>query len=386
MEKRPKLDERRMILVSALLVACLIACNSEDDGASTPPPPPPPVDAATVPLLHGGNRIGVVFSSPAPAAAAVLNAAFDEAISAGVDTYELVLSWDGIESSPGQIDVAYVSNLFDQFEAAGLDLYLNILTIDTNQLQVPGDFIDPGNSAAFAAGVGFDDPAVLSRLEVMLDAVVPLLVNEGGFYLGVGNEVDSWLSANPGHVDDYLTFVAHARDYVHSIDARMAVGVAVTFNVLQDDPLMFAELKAVSDAIAFTYYPIQGDFSVLNPSVAAADIGDMLDAVAPGPLLIQEIGYPAGWDSGGMLGSSQAMQRDFVQNVFAEIAMEPRMRFTSFLQLADWGPAELDTFQTYYGLADPRFREYLGTLGMREHDDGAEKLAWPAFVNGVSGL
>ena len=151
MKKRAERCRPGTLAVSIALAVPFCACDSEDDESSTPPPPP--VDAATVPLLDGGNRVGVIFSSPAPAASAVLNAAFDEAINAGVDTYELVLSWDGIESSPGQIDVAYVSNLFDQFEAAGLDLYLNVLTIDTNQLQVPSDFRDPGNSSAFAVTI-----------------------------------------------------------------------------------------------------------------------------------------------------------------------------------------------------------------------------------------
>jgi len=74
------------------------------------------------------------------------------------------------------------------------------------------------------------------------------------------------------------------------------------------------------------------------------------------------------------------MQRQFVANIFAAISANPRIRFASFWNLADWSEADLDFLESYFGLSDPVFREYLGSLGMRSAADGAAKPAYAEFL------
>jgi len=371
----------RTSIALLLLATVATACSS-----STTDPVPRVPSPGELPLLGPGPRVGVIYSTPAPAAQATLDAAFAGAIAAGADTYELALSWAALETSPGVIDTALLDTLLGQISGSGLVPYLNVTTIDTVQLNLPADFVDPMDSTELATGVTFADPALSARFRTLLDAVVPRLVAHGGFYLAIGNEVDAWLGARPAAVADYLTFLTAARAYARTLDDELAIGVAVQYGILATQPILFADLRVATDAVAFTYYPLNPDFSVQSPLVVPVDFAAMLAAVDPDPLLLQEVGYPAGYAMNGMLGSTQAQQMEFVDAVFAEIAASPRIRFVSFLHLADWSPAELDLFELYYGLTDPRFREYLGTLGMREHADGAAKAAWAAFIAGLSGI
>lgn len=349
-----------------LFVALLVSCGGGGGGGAGTPT----VDASSLPLLAIGSRIGVFYSQATPAARATLDAAFAEVVANGVDSHEISIPWTDIESAPGVVDTTAIAEQLASARASGLVPYLLVRTIDVNNLNVPADLV----------GLDFDDPKMLARFATVIDAVVPLLVQEGGFYLSVGNEVDSWLAANPAQINRFASFVSAARERAHAIEPRLAVGVTVQFGVLTKLPAAFAALKDASDVLSFTYYPIKGDFGVRDPADVFADIQAMLDAIAPAPLLLQEVGYPAGSEPTPSNGSSPEMQRQFVANMFAVIAANPRIRFASFWHLADWSVADLDFLEAYFGLSDPAFREFLGSLGMRSAADGAAKPAYAEFL------
>ena len=59
-------------------------------------------------------------------------------------------------------------------------------------------------------------PLVMTqRFAAVLDALVPLLTQRGGFYLSVGNEVDAWLTSRPHRAPGFAAFVQAARNRVH---------------------------------------------------------------------------------------------------------------------------------------------------------------------------
>lgn len=370
-------------LLALPLVCLLIGPGCGHDGADDPATAP---DPATLPLLAAGQRVGIIYSAPAPAARATLDAAFAECIASGVDSYELAVAWSDLESSPGVVDLATLDGLLTTIQSSGLVPYLVLRTIDTVTLNLPADLADPLDGAAFRTGLGFDHPTVLARFASLLDQLVPLLVQRGGFYLSVGNEVDIWLGSRPAEVAAYATFVRAARDRAHALEPRLAVGATATFAAITDAPSLFAAVHAASDIVALTYYPLAADFSVRSPADVATDVAVMRAAVLPGPLLLQEVGYPAGWTAGATNGSSHELQRQFVENMFIALAGDPTIRFASFLHLADWTDSELDTFEQYYGTSLPLFREYLGTLGLRESADGAAKPAYTEFLDGLDRL
>ncbi|MCR9246733.1 MAG: hypothetical protein NXI31_16995 [bacterium] len=370
---------------AALLVAALATgCSSKaQPGASEVPAPGPTNPAAELPLLGPGQRIGLIYSAPPVTARGAMDAAWQESLARGVDGYELAIRWTDIETAPGVFDLTHLDHLLATTSAAALAPYVVLQVIDTTALTLPADLVDAGFPNELRAGLTFDSPAFSQRLATVLDALVPRLVANGGFYLAIGNEVDVWLAARPHHAPAYAALLAAMRAHSRALDPRLAIGTSVTFTGFERQPALVELLKAASDTVAFTYYPLMSNFHPRSPDVVAADFDTMRAAVAPTPLLLQEVGYPAGWSSGPTNGSSHEAQRRFVQNVFLALRSRPDIRFCSFLHLGDWGPSELDRFESYYGLSDPRFREFLGTLGMREHDDGAAKPSYTEFLVGL---
>jgi hypothetical protein len=371
--------------ISPILLVLLLALAAGCGGGGGSGSPPPAVNAGTLPLMGEPRLVGVVYSAPAPAAAAVLNADFASCITAGANTYELAVTWASLEPTPGTIDTSSLSTLLTTVKESRLVPYLVIKTIDTNQLTLPADLMDAGDSTKLSGSLQFDSPQVLARFAALMDAVTPLLVGQGGFYLAVGNEVDVWLGANSSAQSAYLTFISQARARVHLNDARLAVGATCTFGVVSAAPALLSSVLNVSDAASFTYYPLNPDFSVRDPSVVSADLAALVGAAAGKEVLLQEVGYPAGYLPTPGNGSSVTKQQQFVANVFASLTAQTAIRYCSFMQMADYTPAEVSTYSAYYGISQPLFVEYLSTLGLID-SNGVSKAAFAALLTGLASV
>ena len=338
-----------------------------------------------LPLLPPGQHVGIIYSDPEPDADNPLDDVFGATIGAGVDIYELAIDWAALETAPGQIDTSLLEQYLDILNLVGLIPYLNIATIDTVNLMIPDDLLDPDDSTLLAGEMHFDDPIVLGRWGAVLDAVVPVLVAHGGFFLGVGNEVDAWLSAHPDHISGYVQFVVFSRDRVQQMAPELGVGVAIIAgSVLGGEPFV-DELLVRSDAAVFTYYPLNGDFSVRDPDAVAEDVERLVEAAGDLPVLFQEAGYPSGYLPVPSNGSSGQMQAQFVRNMFTALAAHPEIRMVSFLQLSDWSDETCDFFLEYYRVDSGAFREYLCSLGFYTYD-GQPKPAYTAFLDGLAAL
>jgi hypothetical protein len=321
--------------------------------------------AAGLPLLPAGTHIGVVYSDPQPATDNGLDTVFAQISAAGASVYQLSFSWADLEPQPGVIDTAPLAQALSVLQMMGLRPYLVIKTIDTTRLALPADL----------AGTSFDDPALQTRFAALLDEVVPQLVANGGFFLSVGNEVDVWLADHPADVEPYLDFVAASRAHVQAQVAQMGLGATLSFAALQDNANLVSDLLATSDAAVFTYYPVSNDVPA-DPGAVAADLDQMAQAAGSLPVLLQEVGYPAGTD-----GSSADAQREFVANLFAAIPDQPNLRLVSYLQLSDWSDVVCSYFVDYYGMS----HDYLCSVGLRAYD-GTPKPAFEAFMTGLAGL
>jgi len=332
-----------------------------------------------LPLLAPGTHIGVIYSDGSPEAQAATFQAFTDAIAAGVDTYEVSMYWSLLEPSSGHVDTSTLEQFLTLIESVGLTPYLVIPTIDTVRLALPADLVDSSDPALLADERHFDDPAILERFNALLDVVVPLLAEHGGFFLGVGNEIDVWLAAHPDEVEPFLHFFTSARDHIHELMPDMGVGVAITYGGIRQELPFIERFLAESAAASFTYYPLNPDFTVQDPSVVEEDIAQMVETAGELPVLLQEVGYPAGYPTAPTNNSSGEMQRQFVANMFDAIKAHPQIRYVSFLSLVDFSPDTCDTLGDYYGTHQPQFIEYLCTLGMIEYS-GDAKPAYEALL------
>jgi hypothetical protein len=101
----------------------------------------------------------------------------------------------------------------------------------------------------------------------------------------------------------------------------------------------------------------------------------MMKSAGSRPVILQEIGFPAS----PLTGSSDAKQAEFIHAAYGQIdRYGSRIPLASYFLQTDFAPALTKLLSQYYGMADPAFEGFLGTLGL--HDStGRARPAWSAF-------
>ena len=130
-----------------------------------------------------------------------------------------------------------------------------------------------------------------------------------------------------------------------------------------------------TDIVSVTYYPLNSDFTVKPPEVVSDDFQKLVTAYTynPLPIYFAECGYP----SSNICNSSEQKQAEFYRQVFkAWDEQYEHIKYLTIFKTTDWSQATVDFLETYYGISDPAFKEYLRTLGIRTYPgNGQNKLA-----------
>jgi hypothetical protein len=285
--------------------------------------------------------------------------------SVGMQVTNLSVQWDELEPSPGH----YVSsdNLLQNansfFPTQGVAVSLMVGFIDTNNLRLPSDLV----------GKPFDDPEVIERFKRLMDYVFSQIPNLELTSLSLGNEIDGYLASDERLWQQYTKFFQETSAYAKTKRPGLVVGSKLGFGGLTGNAQnLSADLVRSSDAVMLTYYPLGADFTVKNPEVVFDDFAKLVQAFPDKPIYILELGYP----SSSVIGSSETLQAQFVQNVFrAWDEQAAHIKLIDFLWLHDISPELVNELGTYYGLDNQNFLEYLATLGLRTHQGEAK----PAF-------
>jgi hypothetical protein len=317
------------------------------------------IDASVKP--RGGRLLGIDITKSQ-------SGDYDEALSiaksVGVDFVALTLNWDTIETSPGVYDDTWPDIANTYYPAQGMKLALILSSVATVADCRPADL----------RTLAWNDPSVIQRYKNLADHVLSRLSSVALISLSVGSEVDIFLGGNTAKWAEYTDFYNQTAAYVKAkVTSQTAVGVKTTFDgTVTNRTALVQTLNAGSEAIFITYYPLNADFTVKSPGVVSADFAS-LTALYPGrKLQFLEIGYP----SGALCASSVELQRRFVENVFsAWDAYDDAVTAVNFEWLHDLTQSEVDYYAEFFGISDPRFKEYLKTLGLR-YSNGTEKAAF----------
>ncbi len=290
---------------------------------------------------------------------------------AGCTAMFLSHKWSDLERSPGSIDVKELANGVGGCSMLGYQTIITLQIIDTNNRTVPADLADEP----------FDSPEMRARLDALLRAVAPKLdANVRAVMLG--NEVDAYLAAHPAELEPYASLVEHGRDLLRALRPGLRVGVTTMFGGLGGDRPIFRRVNRQMDVVTLTYYPLDAAFGVRPTGQVVGDFGKMVEAAAGKPLLLQEAGYPAD----PLLGSSEEKQAAFVDAVFDAMRQySDKIEIVNLFLLHDFPSSMVDDLLKYYRLADPRFRAYLATLGLKRAD-GTPRKAWSRFLERARSL
>jgi len=379
---------RSLSVVCIVLLILGMACSTTD---VEPSPDPPSAEAASLPLLAPGFTLGTTLYGGAdlPASGTEERALLDTAVARGLRGFTYYVDWADLEPEPGRYTLAEFRATLDDLQRLGVRPFVNLTIGDIEDYNLPDGLSD--GQGGLAEGVSLDDPAVIERFGRLLDRVVPVLLDHGGFVLGVGNEVDVRFDGpHPGERAAYVRFVEAARERVHAIEPRLALGVTLTSHAVRDRSQTFRMLREVTDVVPFNYGPINPNFFVRDQEKINADFQEVVSAYGEGPILIQELTCP----SAPAMDASEAWQQACFERLFEEIEAMSPVRFASVFTFQDLDAEtcsrvrdlifgdELDDLPEEVA---ERLSEYLCHLGLVT-PEGTPKRAWSTLLDAAESV
>lgn len=354
-----------------------------------------------LPLLAPGKHLGTLVTFEGIPSHIENQAAsrWQEAVSRGMSIGRVHTDWDALERrGPYSPNTGLKASLV-RFKQSGIQPLVTICTIDKYSLSLPPDLLEPGCTDRLANGLHFDDPAILERFLALLDWLVPMLTQHGGWALSVANAADGYLAAHAEEVPHFLRFLSTVRQHCRRLSPDLAVTVSMSEGALRGEhgptPPWFAELIAECDVACFDYTPLDPD-TLLAPDLALIPkhVDGMMAAAAGRQVVLEDMYFPAGYENGGSsINSSPRTQREAYKTIIGELAARPGFRAAYTLQIIDWSPglaggmlmAELDR-QHPTELYRKRYEEIHRTYAMCRYEDASPRPAWFAFLDGVEQL
>ena len=288
-------------------------------------------------------------------------AALSSAQALGVEVADIAMPWGSVQTScaPAAYDPVFVGYLdaLSSFPALGMKVGFVILgPINTNVKEVPAELL----------ARPLDDPATIACFNGFTDFVLGKLATVSLHSFAIGNEIDAWLGSDAGRWAEYGNFYRATREHVKGRRPDLPVGTVGTLDgQIGAQRQRFVELNRDSDVILFTTYGL-GDGYAVKPASSVDTEWDALLAQYPGKRVhAQEAGHP----SSALCRSSEAQQADYFSSVFRVWDRNAERLDTVYIAfLTDWDPAGIDEIASYYGVADPAFKGFLGSLGIRRYD------------------
>ncbi|MBK8480173.1 MAG: hypothetical protein IPL40_03190 [Proteobacteria bacterium] len=354
--------------------------------------------ANALPRLPPGNHLGVfpTYESLPTATASAVDARLAEARAHGMQVSRVHVSWAELEPSATTIDTSVLERALAAATAQGQAVHLLIETVDSDGFSIPSDLA--GAQYTLAAGRAFDDPLIVDRFAALLDRVLPLLATHRVFALSVGNEPDTFYddtsptsAAGRSWAASLLGFLAKARTRIRDALPEVAVAMTLRQGSLDDGhAAALAPLVAAGDFAAFNYYCLDKAYRLRAPGSVASDVKAMTTLAAGRPLVLQEVGCPAG-RAPSVLGSSGAAQASFLAELGTVLRTAPSLRAAFAFQLVDWSPALAKTFGDAYAAEGfpalgAKVEETLASLGLLSFASGAAKPAWAEFLGTLDAL
>ena len=280
----------------------------------------------------------------------------------GVESIRLSVYWDDIETEPGVYnpDPNWLAIANQYYAAQDLSISLTISVLDTTEIRLPEDL----------EGRSFSDPEVHNRFNDLLDYVKTQLADVDLSYLAIGNEIDGVLGSDSAEWEEYREFFEFTADHARELWPGLPISTKVTFGGLTGSIAGTAqEIYQESDLVMTTYYPLNGDFTVKEPEVILEDFRTLAELFPGKEILMTEIGYPSSVEN----GSSPEKQAAFIHYMF-QAWDEHRDLITvlSYSWLSDLPESSVRELESYYGLKDKAFGEFLRTLGLRTFPGAGE--------------
>ncbi|MCC9603129.1 glycosyl hydrolase 53 family protein [Stieleria sp. JC731] len=288
--------------------------------------------------------------------------AFASAKNAGIQFIELPQQWDEVELADGDYQSQFVAMANEVYPQLETSLVLSMNPIDTAANRVPKHLLD----------ADWDSHERIDAFNRWFDWTIAQLSDAQIVAVSVGNEVDAYFTSHPDEIEAYARFYEQVAGHIREQIPNAVVGCKMTFPGRTGSiESALASIDSHSDAIMLTYYPLNDQFQVRDPSEVSRDFEKMV-SLTDQPVYLLETGYP----SGAKCQSSQARQAEFVDALFE--AWDKQVNEVPVVNLVwtcDLPKSQVDSMVQYYAVQQLAYREYLQTLGLRTAD-GTNKAAF----------
>lgn len=288
--------------------------------------------------------------------------AFSLASSVGMHSTSLHFDWNAIETGPQLYQGSHlqIANLF--YPSRGVGVNLTLAPIHNVANNLPDDL----------KGLPLDHPLVISRFKKLLDFVLAETPNLEINAIVIGSEIDGYMRSDAARWSQFTTFFAHAAAHIRASRAGVRVATEFTFNAFlgRSRPYLHT-INQYSDVIGVSYYPMDLEGMVLDPSVVSTHFKVLANAFPQKPIHFTQFGFP----SSALLQSSEARQSDFIRETFkAWDAHGHRVTLLNFTFLHDLDRRMVGGVCGYFDLKSASCQEFLATLGLRTFV-GSDKAA-----------
>jgi len=358
-----------LILPLILLILVVLACDGSREINSTSEPNSQVSSPALINVSPKGQRI-LELDANAPENENY-DSAMDLARELGAESIRLSVYWDDIEIKPGVYnpDPNWLAIANQYYSSQGLAISLTISVLDTTEVRLPDDL----------DGKSFSDPEILIRFKGLLGYIKTQLVDVDLIYLAIGNEIDGVLGNDPAAWKEYRDFFEPAAESARELWPDLPISTKVTYDGFTGSMMETSrDMYRNSDVVMTTYYPLNGDITVKDPDVILKDFQILADLFPKKEILMTEIGYPTSAEN----NSSPEKQAKFIHYMFqAWDEHSGQITVLSYSWLSDLPESSVRELESYYGLNDQRFGEFLRTLGIRTYPGaGEDKIGFGTFL------
>jgi hypothetical protein len=214
---------------------------------------------------------------------------------------------------------------------------------------------------------------VIERFNKLLDYIFTQIPDLDIVAFSIGNEIDGYLGTDAKKWAEYTDFYTATSAHARTLRPDLVLGTKGIFDeVTGDAAIYFQEINEYSDAIFVTYYPLNGDFTVREPSTVHDNFAKIVALYPDKEIYLLELGYP----SSEICDSSEAKQAEFIAETFnAWDTYAEQIKAINFVWLNEIPSSSVRELESYYGFSNKGFAAYLGSLVFL-NEDGSEKAAF----------
>lgn len=287
----------------------------------------------------------------------------------GMQQTGLYFNWTTLETAPLTYDFSLpdIANIY--YPAFSMPVDLTITPIHTNVLEVPADL----------SALPLDDPALVARFNTLLDSLSIHLSQLLLSSLVIGSEMDVYLSNDTVLWNQFINFHSQVTAHAKLLWPTVPVACEATFNGLTGYASGFLQqLNQHTDYIGVSYYPIDATFQAEPLTSIGNDFNAITSLYSSKPIQFYQYGFP----SSPSCGSSELLQQQFISETFTQWDLHAsKIRMIDFTWMHDLDTAAVNYFLSYYGINDPGFAGFLGSIGLRRwNGSGSNKPAFDELV------